>query len=64
MIKVWTRITDHGDGSSGVKLYPTEALAREGLDENGFEEYAEVPCEIDYTLLDVSLCEKVQDDAK
>lgn len=59
MIKVWTKITDLGDGSSSVRLYPTEALAREGLDEDGFEKYAEVPCEIDYTLVDESLCEKV-----
>jgi hypothetical protein len=51
-IKVWYRITNLGDGSSSVQLYPTEELAWDGLNEDGFEVddgwMADIPCEVDY----------------
>lgn len=58
-IRVWSKITDLGDGSSSVSLYPNKALAREGLDDDDFEAGGEVPCEIDSTVFDAADCEIV-----
>lgn len=55
-IKVWYRITDSGDGSSYVTLYPSEEEAREGLDEDGFKKGAEVPCQVDYNTIEPIEC--------
>lgn len=57
-IKIWTKTVDCGDGSSAVFMYSTEESAREGLDENDFEEGWDVPCEIDSMWFDTTGCEK------
>ena len=65
-IKVWCRITEAGDGSSFVNLYPTEAKAKEGLDEDLFEldeegeSWSEYPVEIEWEYLDITDCEVVE----
>lgn len=51
--KVWYRIVDLGDGSSSVGLYPTKELAWEGLDEDGFDSFGEIPCQVDYTEINL-----------
>lgn len=60
-IKIWIKTTDLGDGSTSSKLFPTEAEARKGLDSEGFEEGANVPCEIESTVLsNADLCEIIK----
>ena len=64
-IKVWIRTEDMGDGSSNVSLFPTEKLAKEGVDSDGFyideedRQYQEVPMEISWCILGVNECEEI-----
>lgn len=48
LIRVWTRITDAGDGSQYIELYPSKAAAREGLDDDDFPEGEDMPVQIEY----------------
>lgn len=57
-IKIWTRICDSGDGSSSVELFSTEKKAREGLDEDGYEDGWEYPYDVDSVLFNIDNCEK------
>lgn len=65
-IKIWTVITDGGDGSSYVCLFPTEAAARANLDDEDFminekgtkyEWIDDIPSKVSWEWFDTDGCE-------
>lgn len=68
-IKIWTRTTDGGDGSSYVNLYTSKELARAGLDDENFVlpytdefgdwEGSDRPVEIGSVIFDITDCEVI-----
>lgn len=54
-IKVWTAIIDRGDGSHGVRIFPSEEVLREKLqlDEEDFQPGYGIPVEVDFCYIDL-----------
>jgi hypothetical protein len=58
-VTAWVRITDHGDGSSGATLWPSEELALGVASRDGFDSEFILQSTVESVEFDVTDCEKV-----